>query len=222
MNNYQFFDVVLLALLAGFIAFRLYSVLGRRTGNERTPDTARSNPQPSAKENVRTLPDRSGISATTPVGGASSLSRAVLDIKLYDRGFDTEHFVSGARAAYEMIVTAFAHGDRDVLKPLLSPEVFDAFDHAIKDRETKKERVEFTFLSLKSARITTAEMKGQTAELTVAFNSQVMLAGYDPNGALIEGDAKTPQDIVEYWTFARDVRSSNPNWTLISTTAQQS
>lgn len=220
MNNYQFFDVVLLALLAGFIAFRLYSVLGRRTGNERTPDTARSNPQPAAKENVRTLPDRSGGSATTPVGGTNSLSRALLDIKLYDRGFDTEHFISGARAAYEMIVTAFAHGERDVLKPLLSPEVFEAFDREIKQREIKKERVEFTFLSLKSARITMAEMKGQTAELTVAFNSQVMLAGYDPNGALIEGDAKTPQDIVEYWTFARDARSSNPNWTLISTTAQ--
>lgn len=220
MNNYQFFDVVLLALLAGFIAFRLYSVLGRRTGNERTPDTARSNPQAAAKENVRTLPDRSSGSAATPLGGTSSLSRALLDIKLYDRGFDTEHFTSGARAAYEMIVTAFAHGERDVLKPLLSPEVFGAFDHAIKVRETRKERVEFTFLSLKSARITTAEMKGQTAEITVAFNSQVMLAGYDPNGALVEGDAKTPQDIVEYWTFARDVRSSNPNWTLISTTAQ--
>ena len=107
-----------------------------------------------------------------------------------------------------------------MLKPLLSPEVFDAFNHAITERETKKERVEFTFLSLKSARITAAEMKGQTAEITVAFNSQVMLAGYDPNGALVEGDAKTPQDIVEYWTFARDARSSNPNWTLISTTAQ--
>ncbi|HEX5281465.1 MAG TPA: Tim44/TimA family putative adaptor protein [Micropepsaceae bacterium] len=220
MNNYQFFDVVLLALLAGFIAFRLYSVLGRRTGNERTPDTARSNPQSAAKENLRALPDRSGGPTTTAIGGSGTLSRALLDIKLYDRGFDTEHFMSGSRAAYEMIVTAFAHGDRDVLKPLLSPEVFEAFDEAIKHRETKKERVEFTFLSLKSARITAAEMKGQTAEITVAFNSQVMLAGYDPNGALIEGDAKSPQEIVEYWTYARDVRSSNPNWTLISTTAQ--
>ena len=119
-----------------------------------------------------------------------------------------------------MIVTAFARGERDVLRPLLSDEVFDAFEHAIKDREAKKERVEFTFLSLKSARITAAEMKGQTAEITVAFNSQVMLAGYDPNGNLIEGDAKAPRDIVEYWTFARETRSSNPNWILVSTSAQ--
>jgi predicted lipid-binding transport protein (Tim44 family) len=106
------------------------------------------------------------------------------------------------------------------LRPLLSNEVFETFDQAIKAREAKKERVEFTFLSLKSARITAAELKGSVAEVTVAFNSQVMLAGYDPSGALIEGDAKTPHDIVELWTFARETRSSNPNWTLVSTAAQ--
>ena len=144
----------------------------------------------------------------------------MLDIKLHDRNFDSDHFLSGARAAYEMIVTAFARGERDVLRPLLSDEVFETFEHAIKEREAKKERVEFTFLSLKSARITAAELKGQTAEVTVAFNSQVMLAGYDPGGKLIEGDANTPHDIVEYWTFAHDTRSGNPNWTLVSTSAQ--
>jgi predicted lipid-binding transport protein (Tim44 family) len=226
MNNYQFFDVVLPALLAGFIAFRLYSVLGRRTGNERSrddqlrmPDGPRPNPKASAKENVVSLPERAGAIGAT-AGNSAGLSRALLDVKLYDRNFDPDHFVSGARAAYEMIVTAFARGERDVLRPLLSAEVFETFERAIKEREAKKERVEFTFLSLKSARITAAEMKAQTAEITVAFNSQVMLAGYDPNGALIEGDAKTPNDIVELWTFARDTRSGNPNWTLVSTAAQ--
>jgi predicted lipid-binding transport protein (Tim44 family) len=226
MNNYQFFDVVLLALLAGFIAFRLYSVLGRRTGNERShddqlrmPDAARSNPKAPAKDNVVSLPERAGAPGTA-TGNSTAVSRALLDIKLYDRSFDTERFLSGARAAYEMIVTAFARGERDVLRPLLSAEVFDTFDQAIRQREAKKERVEFTFLSLKAARITAAEIKGQTAEITAAFNSQVMLAGYDPTGTLIEGDAKTPLDIVELWTFARDTRSTNPNWTLVSTAAQ--
>ena len=222
MNNYQFLDVVVLALLAGFIAFRLYSVLGRRTGNERSRDDQLrmpdARPKP-AKDNVVPLPERSGPTGTA-LGGSNALSRALLDIKLYDRAFDTEHFLSGARAAYEMIVTAFARGERDVLRPLLSNEVFATFDQAIKAREAKKERVEFTFLSLKSARITAAELTGSVAEVTVAFNSQVMLAGYDPSGALIEGDAKTPHDIVELWTFARETRSSNPNWTLVSTAAQ--
>ena len=222
MNNYEFLNVVVLALLAGFIAFKLYSVLGRRTGNERSreeqlrmPDVR---PKP-AKDNVVPLPERPGTTAGT-IGSSNALSRALLDVKLYDRSFDTEHFLSGARAAYEMIVTAFARGERDTLRPLLSNEVFETFDQAIKAREAKKERVEFTFLSLKSARITAAELKGSVAEITVAFNSQVMLAGYDPGGALIEGDAKTPHDIVELWTFARETRSNNPNWTLVSTAAQ--
>ena len=222
MNNYQFLDVVVLALLAGFIAFRLYSVLGRRTGNERSRDDQLRMPDArpkSAKDNVVPLPERP-VPAATASGGSAALSRALVDIKLNDRAFDTEHFLSGARAAYEMIVTAFARGEREVLRPLLSNEVYETFDQAIKAREAKKERVEFTFLSLKSARITAAELKGSVAEVTVALNSQVMLAGYDPSGALIEGDAKTPHDIVELWTFARDTRSSNPNWTLVSTAAQ--
>jgi predicted lipid-binding transport protein (Tim44 family) len=116
-----------------------------------------------------------------------------------------------------MIVTAFARGERDTLRPLLSDEVFDAFDKAIKAREAKKERVDFTFLALKSARITGAEMKGSMADVTVTFESEVMMAGYDPQGALIEGDPATPRNVTEIWTFARDTHSNDPNWSLIAT-----
>ena len=235
MHNFQLLDV-LLVLLTGFIAFRLYSVLGRRTGNERShedqlrlPDGARPNPNPKAppppaKDNVVSLPERAAQAAAPAVAGApvgagtaSPMARALFDIKLSDRSFDTERFLGGARAAYEAIVTAFAHGERETLRPLLSEDVFDTFERAIRAREAKKERVDFTFLALKSARITAAEMKGQTAELTVTFESEIMLAGYDPAGALIEGDAKTPHQVTEVWTFARDTRSSDPNWMLIST-----
>ena len=221
MQNFQFLEVILLALLAGFIAFRLYSVLGRRTGHERTredslglPDRARPKPAPSAPETVVKLPDRGTPPATANAG---PLQRALLDIKLADRTFDADKFLAGARAAHEMIVTAFAHGDRNTLRPLLSDDVLGAFDQAIKAREAKKERVDFTFLSLKSARITGAELKGRTAEVTVTFDSEVMLAGYDPSGALIEGDAKTPHSVTDVWTFARDANAGDPNWTLIAT-----
>jgi len=228
MHNFQFFDVILLALLTGFIAFRLYSVLGRRTGHERSPDDqlrlpdgARPNPKaPPVKDNVVTLPERSGERAGAAGAGAantSPLTRGLLDIKLSDRSFDTERFLGGARSAYEMIVTAFAHGERDTLRPLLSDDVFETFDREIRAREAKKERVDFTFLSLKSARITAAELKGQMAEVTATFESEIMLAGYDPSGALIEGDAKTPHQVSEVWTFARDTRANDPNWMLIST-----
>jgi len=225
MQSFQFFDVVLLALLAGFIAFRLYTVLGRRTGHERSPDDqlrlpdgARPNPKaPPAKDNVVSLPERGTAQAGAGAANATPMSRALLDIKLHDRSFDTDRFLSGARAAYEIIVTAFARGERDTLRPLLSDDVFEAFDSAIKAREAKKERVDFTFLALKSSRVTGAEMKGQIAEITVTFESEIMLAGYDPAGVLIEGDAKTPHSVTEVWTFARDTRGSDPNWALIST-----
>jgi predicted lipid-binding transport protein (Tim44 family) len=227
MQNFQVLEVILLALVTGVIAFRLYTVLGRRTGNERShedqlrlPDGARPNaqaPAPAVKDNVVTLPERPAQAPAVGAATANPVSRGLLDVKLHDRNFDSERFLSGARAAYEMIVTAFARGERDALRPLLSDDVYETFDREIKAREAKKERVEFTFLSLKSARVTGAEMKGQTAEVTVNFDSEIMLAGYDPAGALIEGDAKTPHDVSEVWTFARDTRSGDPNWTLIST-----
>jgi predicted lipid-binding transport protein (Tim44 family) len=222
MQNFQFLEVILLALLAGFIAFRLYSVLGRRTGHERThedrlrlSDGARPNPAPTTQtDNVVTLPDR----GTAPViGNGGPLARALLDLKLADRTFDTDKFLAGARAAHEMIVTAFAHGDPETLRPLLSGDVLATFEHEIGAREAKKERVDFTFLSLKSARITGAELRGKTAEVTVTFESEVMLAGYDPSGALIEGDAKTPHSVTDVWTFARDTQSGDPNWSLVAT-----
>src|SRR4051812_22035434 len=190
MQRFQFLDIILLALVTGFIPFRLYTVLGRRTGHERSaedqlrlPDGASPNPTPkpaAVKDNVVSLPERAAQPGTG-LGNAGVQARALLDIKLADRTFDTERFLAGSRAAYEMIVTSFARGERETLRPLLSDEVFETFDREIRAREAKKERVDFTFLSLKSARITDAELKGQTAEITVMFQSEVMLAGYDPS-----------------------------------------
>lgn len=220
----ELFDILLLGLLAGFIAFRLYSVLGRRTGHERTrddqlrmPDGAETNPKPAAsKDNVVTLPERTAQPGTS-TSGANPLARSLMDIKLADRNFDTERFLSGARQAYEMIVTAFARGERDVLRPLLSEDVFETFERAIKSREARNVRVDFTFLKLKGARVSGAEMKGRSAEVSVTFESEVMMAGYDPSGALVEGDAKTPHSVTDIWTFARDTGSRDPNWALVAT-----
>jgi predicted lipid-binding transport protein (Tim44 family) len=217
MQN-QFFDIILFAMVAGFIAFRLYTVLGRRTGHERSPDEqvrvpdpARAAPPP--KDNVVTLPDRGGQSApaTTP------LARALLDIKLADRGFDETRFMAGARAAHEMIVTAFAKGDRDALKPLLSDDVFATFEAEIRGREQRKERMDFAVAGLKTSRFTSAELKGRIAEVTVGFESDIISARYDSAGKLIEGDAKTPHTVTDIWTFARDTSARDPNWKLVAT-----
>jgi predicted lipid-binding transport protein (Tim44 family) len=217
----QFIDIILLAMVAGFIAFKLYTVLGRRTGHERSPeeqvrvpDPVRAKKPAAAKDNVVTLPERGSLGAAAPTG---PLARGLMDIKLADRGFDDDRFLDGARAAHEMIVTAYAKGDRESLRPLVNDDVYAAFEGGIKGREQRKERVDFEFVRLKAARITAAELKNRTAEITVALESEIILAAYDQSGRLIEGEPSTPHTVTDVWTFARDTKSRDPNWTLVAT-----
>ena len=228
MPGFPYSDLVILALIAGVLLFRLYSVLGRRTGNESSPEEQIFSRVPRPKSATPDVPVNDNVGATpdvkrAPVEGNSAealsgtVGRAILDIKLADRHFDSERFLTGARAAYEMVVTAFAKGDYETLEGLLSHDVLATFESAITAREERKERVEFTFLGIKSARITGAELRGRTAEITVTFDAQFILAGFDADGKLIEGDPKQPHNVSEIWTFAREPQSPNPNWTLVAT-----
>jgi len=209
--------------VAGIILFRLYTVLGRRTGHERPP---RENYQfsrnpdaaPPADDTAVTVPDRSAARNEVVSDKPSDpVARGLLDIKLADRNFETEHFVSGARSAYEMIITAFAKGDRAALRPLLNDEVYRAFDHAIAAREAQQETIEFTFVGFKDVKVVEAVLKGRAAEITLAFGAQFISATSDANGAVVEGDAKSVRDVTDVWTFSRDTRARDPNWTLIAT-----
>ena len=140
-------------------------------------------------------------------------------IALSDRSFDAKHFVTGARAAYEMIVNAFASGDRKSLKGLLSREVYDGFEAAIRDRESKGETVENKFVSLDTADITGAELRGNTAQVTVRFVSQLISATRDKAGNVIDGSPDKVTEVTDVWTFARDVTARDPNWKLVATEA---
>jgi predicted lipid-binding transport protein (Tim44 family) len=219
MANSELLDIVLIAV-AGFLLFRLYTVLGRRTGHERPPQDAyrlQPNPEapaaPAAEDNVVSLP---GAKAA-PANPADPVARGILDIRLADRNFEPEHFLSGARQAYEMIVTAFANGDRAGLRPLLSDEVFHAFDGSIAARESAHEHTAFTFVGFKDAKIVEAALKARIAEVTVAFGAQFISATLSEAGAVVEGDAKTVRDVTDVWTFSRDTRARDPNWTLVAT-----
>lgn len=214
--NSQLLFLVVIAMVAGVILFRLYSVLGRRTGHERPP---RQFPLPGAASKTKTdnvvplpVPQRAiEAQPSDPVAqGIAAIGRA-------DRNFDKDHFIGGARHAYELIVTAFAAGDRATLKPLLSAEVYEAFDSGVKAREERHEKVDFTFVGFKNLSIVHAEMKGRTAEVTMSFQAQYISATKDANGAVIEGDPKAVRDVTDLWTFARDTRSSDPNWALVAT-----
>lgn len=216
MPDAQYIEILLFAVIAAVILFRLYSVLGRRTGHEPPPKDSypRTAPAEPQKETVAHLPVRSEGIADRP---ADPVARGLLDIKLADRTFETDHFIAGAKSAYEIIVTAFARGDRAQLRPLLGSEVMAAFEQVIATRERRKEHVEFTFVGFKEVKIVHAALKGRTAEVTLAIGAQFISATTGEGGEAVEGDAKTVRDVTDVWTFCRDVNARDPNWLLVAT-----
>jgi len=232
---FDIYTIIFLAL-AVFIFLRLRSVLGQRTGRERPPYDPYTSAPPvrPAGENVVALPNRApdavaqtpaepvepaerwkGVAEPgTPIaGGLDAIAAAAPD-------FDAKHFLTGARAAYEMIVNAFAEGDRRTLKNLLSREVYDGFEAAISEREKRGETVESRFVSIDNAEITAAELRGRNAQLTVRFQSKLVSATRDQAGNVIDGSADKVTDVTDVWTFARDVSSRDPNWKLVATEAE--
>jgi predicted lipid-binding transport protein (Tim44 family) len=227
--------------LAIFVAWRLRSVLGKRTGTENPPEMWRNQhrgggpvanndkvvPLPTRNNGARPdqapppLPEQ----AETPrdplpgVKSGSPLAAALQAVMQADRTFEPKHFLGGARMAYEMIVQAFAQGDRNTLKPLLSKEVFDGFDGAIRDRDAAKHTVESSFVGIDKADIVEAAVRGGTAQVTVRFVSKLISATRDQTGAVVEGDPTRVTEVTDVWTFARDVSARDPNWRLVATEA---
>jgi len=225
MASTQLLEIFLIAMVAGVILFRLYTILGRRTGHERPPretyGLSERSALPAGDDTAVAHGDRRAL--TPPAGSErpkDPVAAGLLDLQLADRSFDKEHFVTGARAAYEMILTAFAKNDRAGLRPLLNDEVFGAFDGAIRGREERGEKVEFTFVGFKEVKIVAAALKASLAEITVSFAAQFISATSNAQGALIDGDTKTVRDITDIWTFSRDVRARDPNWTLVATSGE--
>ncbi|MBN4046589.1 Tim44 domain-containing protein, partial [bacterium AH-315-P15] len=196
-----FIDILVLAALAGFIIWRLRGVLGRREGHEqpnpnpfggRRQSRKRGRREGGSGDNVVPLPGAENDAAAAkfehiaPQG--SELAHGLTEVQLADRQFDVDGFLSGARQAYEMIVTAFAGGDRPALRPLLSDEVYGDFDSALDARESEGQTVESTFIGLNEAELTGAEMRGHMAELTIRFVSELISLTKNTEGVVIEGD----------------------------------
>jgi len=226
--------VTLFFLVAAVLIFlQLRSVLGRRTGNEKPPfdpysprDVAKA---PAAEDGkVVTLPKRDGVVeederysyADAVAKPGTPLNSSLRELVKTDPTFKPKEFINGARMAYEMIVMAFADGDRKTLKGLLSREVYDGFDAAITERETRGEVVKSTFVGIEKADITHADIKDSEEQITVRIISQLISATYDKAGALIDGDAEAVTEVNDIWTFARDIRSRDPNWKLIATESE--
>ena len=149
----------------------------------------------------------------------SAIATGLEAIAAEDKGFDAKHFITGARAAYEMIVLAYAQGDRRTLKNLLSREVYEGFEAAIRDREAKGQAVETRFVAIDRSDLTSAEVRGRVAQITARFVSQIISVTRNKAGEVIEGNAEKVIDVTDIWTFARDLSSRDPNWKLVATEA---
>lgn len=240
MQNFDLLTLVFLGL-AVFVIYKLRQVLGTRTGTEKPPmDMFDRRPAagdtgdpaaPNNASNVVPLPNMRREAPPAPVDPEARLEGIItkdspahaglVAIMGDDTSFDPREFLGGAKSAYEMIVLAFANGDRKTLKDLLSKDVYEGFETAIRDRESRNEKVETQFVSIDKAEISDAVLRARAAQVTVRFLCKLITATRDSAGVVIEGSPEKVIDIVDIWTFSRDVTSRDPNWRLIATESAQ-
>ncbi len=197
-------ELIILAAVAAVVLFQLYAVLGRRVGR---------GPEDAARPPVAPL-DAPRMGA--PAIDAPPPSSGVAAVRARDPNFDIPHFVEGARAAYQMIVTAFAAGDRSALSGLLAPPVMDGFDSAIRQREAEGRTESVEFLQTPRADFEGVEVVGDVAKAAVRFLAEFRSRSKGPEGEAVE-DRRT----AEVWTFERNLKSRNPNWMLIHVDAAE-
>lgn len=216
-------EILIYALIAVFFAWRLFSALGARHEGERqrpNPFAASSqSPAPEDQKNLLALPlTRPAFQSQEPLTALepapASLSGALYALSRAEPGFDEKTFLKGARAAFEMIVHAYAAGERDTLKPLMSPVLFEAFSGAIDARSAAGERMEMKFLNVTEAHISAARLEGRHALVTVEFTSDQARLLYA--GAVVKEDEGVKR-LHDIWTFRREVGAPDPNWMLVET-----
>lgn len=233
--------VTLIALVAAVLGvWKLLSILGRDDGIDRKIERSTAERRPSAPDarKVVTVPRRDAAGAVTeatvdaPVaddeqkirvyaGNNEVLAQGLLDVYRTDPAFQPQSFIQGANQAYEMVVTAFAEGNRKTLKDLLSRDVYDGFLAEMTAREKRGDLVDQSFVGINKSEIVEAELKGGVANITVRFVSQLISATRDRSGVVTSGDPQKIKDVTDVWMFSREIGSAraraNPNWRLIST-----
>ena len=191
--SFEYIDIILLAMIAGFIFLRLRGILGKKTGHEENIDSSFSDDLP---------------------------TKEILKNKLNRLNFDQEtkeNFLKGAKIAYETIIIAFASGNLKNIRSLLGKKVFDQFSEAVKVRENEGHISETTFIGVNSASIKEHKKINNILEVTVDFVSEIISCVKDKNNKILSGDTNKVKKVFDTWKFSKDPRSSNPNWLLIDT-----
>jgi predicted lipid-binding transport protein (Tim44 family) len=232
---------LVLAAIALMVVWRLRSVLGQRTGTERPPSDPYAPRRPNGAAPVDTssgkilefpsskeeLAKKVEVDAepkppvwTGFAAASSPLAAGFEKLAQADPAFSPKEFLEGAKLAYEMIVEAFAKGDKPALKNLLSKEVFDGFAKAIDSRALAGEKLDFQFVGFEKVDFVSVSLAGKRASIVVKFASQMISATHDKVGALIDGNPREVRDITDIWTFERDVTQKDPNWRVVATETQ--
>lgn len=230
-EEFQYADLIFLALVAAFVLLRLRSTLGRKIGFDGNGEDTTNRPRSLRNMLGSEIPseERAALiqqqqeeeereeraAVTTGVQGAAQ--EALAKIYAIDPHFSVREFLSGAKTAYDMVIEAFEKGDVSTLKILMSPEVFRGFEDAIEARATSETRTETTLVAIRSAQIVSVELKNTQVGLTVKFISEQIHLVRNRNGDIVEGDASNPETVEQEWVFERDTRSRDPNWMIVET-----
>lgn len=230
------FPTIIVIVVAIVVLLRLRSVLGTRTGNERPPSqryerVSRTRPD-NSDDTVVQLPNRKSQTEDADAerferkreaeiekfaDGREDIAEGLTEICQADPAFSPKQFLEGAKGAYEMIVTAFAAGDRKTLKSLLDKEVYEGFEAALTEREAAGHTVDFTFVGLSKIDFAEVGMDKRNAVVTLRIDAEVVSVTHDKAGEVIEGTPGQVVSIADEWTFVRNTRSRDPNWKLVAT-----
>lgn len=213
-------EILFFAALTGYMIFRLWSVLGKRTGFEAPPPPKNVDRD---VDNVIALPIRSSQKQQSPQDPPSlselnpSIEKGLKEIQGVDPTFRLDHFLKGAITAFEMIVEAFATGDKSTLKSLLNSSVFKSFMGVLQDREEAGQTVETKIVDLKDPEIISIDIKGKREQITLKFVSEQIIVTKDAEGKILDNPAHLTLTMNDIWTFSRLIGSKDPNWVLVAT-----
>jgi len=190
--SFEYIDIILLAMIAGFIFLRLRGILGKKTGFEEkmAADFSQEFPKERAQDNIKEINFNEDFKKT---------------------------FLKGAKIAYENIITSFASGNLSSVKELLDSKIHNQFDEAIKNRKKEGQISETTFIGINSAEVKNHEKNKVFLEVTVDFTSEIISCVKDKNNNIVSGDPKKIKKVFDTWKFSRNINSTSPNWLLIDT-----
>ena len=221
MNTFLTLDLIFFILVAAFLIIRLRGVLGRRTGNEKRPkdifmyqDTTLDTDKKKILDGKQSIKSKFHNKLST-----EKENNALEKIYYIDKSFSPKKFLSGAKMAFKTIIQSYAKGEINKIKHLLSTNVFSIFSKEIKSRTRKKYILEHTLVSIKSADIENANFKSSIADIVVKFISEQVNLLKNEKGKILKGNDEYIENHTNYWTFSKDLKSSNPNWKLVVTKA---